>query len=244
MTGASRGFSMRGRLVLAFMLMSGSVGCVTVESIEPQEWPSHSCRRPYATTPPEPSPRVIPYNRSASIHEYRATRRTPTSPGSWYPLGGKISPRWTTIVIHHSATEEGGAKVFDRYHKEHNGWDELGYHFVIGNGTGTPDGMIEVGPRWHKQKHGAHCKTPSNYYNEHGIGICLVGDFTKTRPTSRQLDSLRRLVRFLIDQTGISLRRVTTHRAVTGKTQCPGRYFSVAALRRSLSTQATATSLP
>ena len=78
-----------------------------------------------------------------------------------------------------------------------NGWDELGYHFVIGNGRGTPDGMIEVGSRWHKQKHGAHCKTPDNYFNNHGIGICLVGDFTKRRPSAAQMASLEQLVRFL-----------------------------------------------
>ena len=27
------------------------------------------------------------------------------------------------------------------------GWDELGYHFVIGNGTDTRDGQVEVGSR-------------------------------------------------------------------------------------------------
>jgi hypothetical protein len=133
--------------------------------------------------------------------------------------------------------------AFDRYHRK-KGWDELGYHFVIGNGTNTPDGYIEVGARWHKQKHGAHCKTPSNYYNEHGIGICLVGNFNKTRPTPRQLASLERLVRFLSHRCGISVRQITTHAAVTHKTQCPGRYFSLAALQRSLSRPATATSYP
>ncbi|MFQ5591731.1 MAG: peptidoglycan recognition family protein, partial [Phycisphaerae bacterium] len=103
---------------------------------------------------------------------------------------------------------------------------------------------IEVGPRWHGQRHGAHCKTPGNYYNEHGIGICLVGDFTKTRPTPRQLASLTRLVRFLVDRCRILPERVTTHRAVTGKTQCPGDLFRLADLQRALSAPTTATSMP
>ena len=133
----------------------------------------------------------------------------------WEPAGRKISPRWTTIVIHHSATAAGGAAEFDRYHRKANGWDELGYHFVIGNGTLTPDGYVEVGSRWHKQKHGAHCKTPGNYFNEHGIGVCLVGDFTRSRPTARQLASLQRLVSFLMDRCNIPASRVTTHGAVT-----------------------------
>src|SRR5690606_32161137 len=66
--------------------------------------------------------------------------------------------KWQWIVIHHSATPTGGAVEFDKLHRETNGWDELGYHFVIGNGTNTKDGMVEVGPRWVKQKHGAHAK--------------------------------------------------------------------------------------
>jgi len=140
-------------------------------------------------------------------------------------------------VIHHSATSTGGAATFDRHHRS-KGWDELGYHFVIGNGTDTPDGAIEIGARWHKQKHGAHCKTPDNYYNEHGIGICLVGDFTKGRPTAKQIASLTRLVRFLCLETGIPPQRVTTHGAVTHKTQCPGRHFSLYSVHRALGSPA------
>lgn len=154
---------------------------------------------------------------------------------AWFPPGGRISPRWTYIVIHHSATRSGGANRFDKYHREINGWDELGYHFVIGNGTDTPDGYVEVGPRWRKQKHGAHCKTPNNYFNEHGIGICLVGDFSEERPTRRQLDSLERLVRFLSRQCHIPPSRVTTHNAVKRTTECPGRHFPLASFQRSLS---------
>ncbi|UCC29996.1 MAG: N-acetylmuramoyl-L-alanine amidase [Phycisphaerales bacterium] len=147
-------------------------------------------------------------------------------------------------MLHHSATTVGGARTFDKHHRSRNGWDELGYHFVIGNGTDTPDGYVEVGSRWHKQKHGAHCKTPSNYYNEHGIGICLVGNFNKIRPTARQLRSLEQLLRFLSHTCRIPPSRVTTHKAVTGKTQCPGRRFPMAAVRQALPTRLTATSLP
>ncbi len=199
-------------------------------------------------------PETLPYS-LYSIHEHRGDTRSKQAPArrigkvkrrydrSWYPRRGRISPRWTTIVIHHSATATGGAKVFDKHHRQNNGWDELGYHFVIGNGTDTPDGYVEVGSRWYKQKHGAHCKTPDNYYNEHGIGICLVGNFDKTRPTGKQLASLERLVRFLCDVCNIRPKRVTTHGALTHKTRCPGRHFSLPALRRAISTPATVTSI-
>lgn len=162
---------------------------------------------------------------------------------TWYPAGRPISPRWNSIVIHHSATNVGSAGIFDRAHRD-KGWDELGYHFVIGNGTSSPDGAIEVGSRWNKQKTGAHCKTPSNYYNEHGIGICLVGDFTKSRPSRRQLVSLERLVRFLSYSCRIPPDRIVTHGAVTGRTECPGKLFDVGPLRRALLQPPMASSMP
>jgi hypothetical protein len=182
--------------------------------------------------------------RAAGYHE-RFTPGRPTMPAphavardhgqaGWIPPGG-ISPRWTYIVIHHSATEVGGAQRFDKLHRAPpRCWDELGYHFVIGNGSDTPDGYIEVGPRWTKQKHGAHCKTPDNRFNEHGIGIGLVGNFENHPPTRAQMRSLTRLVRFLQARCSIPTSKVVTHGGVTGKTLCPGRYFDLAALRSEL----------
>jgi len=61
------------------------------------------------------------------------------------------------IVIHHSATENGNAAIFDRMHREHNHWDGVGYDFVIGNGTNSGDGEVEVTFRWQGQIAGAHC---------------------------------------------------------------------------------------
>jgi N-acetyl-anhydromuramyl-L-alanine amidase AmpD len=143
------------------------------------------------------------------------------------------SARWTCIVIHHSASKAGGADRFDDWHRK-RGWDELGYHFVVGNGSDTADGQVEVGPRWVAQKHGAHCKTKDEYYNQHGIGICLVGNFDVDRPAERQLQSLRRLVAFLTREFDIPPEKILTHGGVTGQTHCPGKHFNVEALRRSI----------
>ncbi|CAA9445136.1 MAG: hypothetical protein AVDCRST_MAG64-4470 [uncultured Phycisphaerae bacterium] len=149
----------------------------------------------------------------------------------WMPA--EKSDRWKCIVIHHSAGEAGGADRFDELHRD-KGWDELGYHFVIGNGSDTADGQVEVGSRWAAQKHGAHCKTKNEYYNNHGIGICLVGNFELHPPAERQLQSLRRLVAFLSREFGIPPERVYTHGGVTRQTHCPGKHFDLAALRKSL----------
>lgn len=135
---------------------------------------------------------------------------------------------WKYIVIHHSATPSGNAAKFDKEHKLK--WDELGYHFVIGNGTDSGNGQVEVGPRWPKQKWGAHAKTPDNRYNDYGIGICLVGNFDIERPTKEQLDSLARLVSYLMQTYKISEANVIGHRD-TKNTDCPGSNLDVMLVR-------------
>jgi len=140
---------------------------------------------------------------------------------------------WQYIVIHHSATPAGNAASFDRMHKA-KGWDELGYHFVIGNGTASADGQIEVGPRWTKQKWGAHAKTADQRFNNYGIGICLVGNFDIERPSKKQIESVERLVAYLMKTYRIPATHVIGH-SETKATDCPGRYMSVAEVRRMVS---------
>lgn len=152
-------------------------------------------------------------------------------PAGWVVAGR----RWKYIVIHHSATEQGGAASFHREHskKWQNG---LGYHFVIGNGTSTKDGEIEIGPRWKRQNQGIHGAHAGNaLYNKLGIGVCLVGDFNDGRPTAQQLASLRQLCRALMRRYGIPSSRVVAHKAVRkGSTDCPGEHFSIEQFRKSL----------
>ena len=131
--------------------------------------------------------------------------------------------------------------MFDRAHRA-RGWDELGYHFVIDNGHGGSDGRVEVGSRWIKQKWGAHCGgTPNNEYNNYGIGICLVGNFSKKLPSARQLRSLKKLLIFLMQRYNIPPSNVIGHRDAPGATTaCPGdalyRYLNTV-LRPELSKQ-------
>jgi hypothetical protein len=128
---------------------------------------------------------------------------------------------WHYIVIHHSASDAGNAAVFNSWHLK-KGWDGLGYDFVIGNGNGCGDGTVEVGFRWTEQKRGAHAG--NDLMNEQGVGICLVGDFTKTRPTSAQMKALSRLCNFLSSYCGIPRENFRTHGDVR-QTTCPGPLF-------------------
>jgi len=152
-------------------------------------------------------------------------------PRSWLPPS-HLERKWTAIVLHHSDTPNGSATIFDKYHKSRY-WEGIGYDFVIGNGTNTGDGQVEVTFRWREQKTGAHCKTPDNWANEKAIGICLVGNFNQTPPTARQMRSLVQLVRFLQDRYGIPKSRIYGHNTAPGasETECPGENFPMAWLK-------------
>jgi N-acetyl-anhydromuramyl-L-alanine amidase AmpD len=159
-----------------------------------------------------------------------------TGPAAWKP---RVAPRhWKWIVIHHSATPGGSMAFFDKEHKA-KGWDGVGYHFVIGNGTESGDGQIEVTQRWPLQKWGAHAKTVDNRFNEHGIGICLVGNFDVERPSPKQMQSLARLVAHLSQTYRISPQNVVGHKD-TKATDCPGRFVNMAAIRNAAGATADA----
>jgi hypothetical protein len=185
--------------------------------------------------PPSPPPRRFgfwPWSRRATNYRYLsrsvidAIRRAPVK-----------RRRWQFIVVHNSGTRQGNAKAFDYYHRHvrrmQNG---LAYHFVIGNGTSTGNGQIEVGDRWRRQINGGHVH--SDYLNNIALGICLVGDFNRDQPTRAQLDSCEELIRYLRERCGKVDRGeipVKPHREINPPrwpTDCPGDAFPYSWFRR------------
>jgi len=138
--------------------------------------------------------------------------------------------RWKFIIVHNSGTRQGNARAFDYYHRKirrmRNG---LAYHFVIGNGTSSRNGQIEIGDRWRRQINGGHVH--SDYMNNIGLGICLVGDFNRDQPTRAQLEATEELIQYLRERCGKSDGRsliVRPHREVNPPrwaTDCPGDAF-------------------
>jgi len=145
--------------------------------------------------------------------------------------------RWRYIVVHNSGTRQGSAAAFDHYHRYvrrmQNG---LAYHFVIGNGTSTKDGAVEIGNRWHQQKQGGHVH--SDYLNNIAIGICLVGDFNHSTPRKGQLAALEELIEYLRRRVGRIQGQsavVRAHREINPPqwpTDCPGDDFPYGWLHR------------
>lgn len=104
-----------------------------------------------------------------------------------------IRPRTDFIVVHCSATRaswNGGAADIDTMHRK-QGWDGIGYHFVI-----RRDGRIEVGEDL--KKVGAHVQN----WNSVSVGICMVGGLgedgkVENNFTDAQWQSLKRQIQTL-----------------------------------------------
>jgi hypothetical protein len=217
------------------LVVLAAVGCAENQSVisalpDPLVRSDASFRAPVTPVVPSRPLMARPYQPYRPLWQAVPVRTASIGEPGWIPSVG-LSNRWTCLVIHHSASDRGTPESMDQSHRQ-RGWDELGYHFVIGNGIGYPDGKVYIGSRWEKQKHGAHCKVPGNYYNEHGVGICLMGNLEDHPPTDRQMQALAQLVTFLEGQCSFSYDRVLTHGGITGKTRCPGRYFSINDLYR------------
>jgi hypothetical protein len=143
--------------------------------------------------------------------------------------------RWQAIVIHHSASAAG---TVDDITRQHAAWGlpSLGYHFVIGNGNGEPDGSLAIGPRWHSQDAGAHVAaraagaTPdAAWFNQNAIGICLVGNGERREFTDAQMKTLVALVKDLQQTCGIPDSAVILHSDLV-EVVSPGRFFPRAQL--------------
>lgn len=108
-----------------------------------------------------------------------------------------------------------------RWHTQHNGWRDIGYHFFIsrgglvfearlGSSLALKDGLMVTG---------AHCpgKNPTH------IGICLEGNYQNTDLPSSLWESAVKLIATISYIAGFELNRtnVLLHRDVVS-TACPG----------------------
>jgi len=123
------------------------------------------------------------------------------------------------IVVHCAATKPSmdiGYKEIRKWHVEDNGWDDVGYHYII-----KRDGTVEVARAEAFQ--GAHAPA----VNSKSIAICLVGGMAEdggaeNNFTLEQFLSLKDLIK-KIKMTNPSIVEVVGHCDVQdNKPNCPG----------------------
>ena len=128
----------------------------------------------------------------------------------------------TCVTIHHDGLDEliwsartaDVAARLEHYRVGHlgRGWADIGYHLIIDRG-----GVLWQGRAVRYQ--GAHVSK----HNEGNIGVLVMGNFDRQKPTPAQLATLRRVVADLRSTYGIKRGRVYTHKEwQDAQTACPG----------------------
>lgn len=125
----------------------------------------------------------------------------------------------TRITVHHTDEHAGMrgrpdadvVRSIQRYHQDHQGWADIGYHYLVGT-----DGRIYEGRPASVQ--GAHAGGANNKGN---LGISVIGNFSKALPSRRQLDALAAFLEDRRKVLGIPASALYGHRDLC-PTECPG----------------------
>ncbi len=215
-TGLGRSFAVWGVFVLASV---SAIGVLQLSHKGVRASASNSAITPSAAALNGHSPLAAP-------GAFRATTITPR-------FTDIDRQRWKCIVIHHSGTPAGDAASLERKHVQ-DGLTGLGFHFIIGNGQGLEDGQIVVGYRWDRQLAGAHVaqsleragttQDSAQFFNQHAVAICLVGNGERRAFTERQVHQLVELTRQLQAELGIPASQVHLHSTLSGVAS-PGQFF-------------------
>ncbi|MCC6721695.1 MAG: N-acetylmuramoyl-L-alanine amidase [Bacteroidia bacterium] len=141
------------------------------------------------------------------------------------------------LVIHHSAGSNSDTDYINTVrniyllHTQSNGWDDIGYNFLI-----APDGTIfngrdPIGAGDDDEILGAHFCSK----NQNTMGICIMGNYMNQKPTDEALFSLKYLLAWKLKKAKIDANGKTLHPKSTGSllenicghrngcsTSCPG----------------------
>jgi flagellar hook assembly protein FlgD len=159
----------------------------------------------------------------------------------------RYAPAIRFVSVHHTATpndytpDQAAAIVrgIDIYHVKTNGWNDIGYNFLIDRFGRVYEGRYGGITR---NVIGAHALG----FNTGSVGIALIGNFMTAKPTAAAVQSLERLIAWRLDLAHVDpvstltyvsggserwraglkvkLRAVSGHRD-TGSTSCPGNYL-------------------
>jgi len=127
------------------------------------------------------------------------------------------------IIIHHSGSLDSFEKI-KNFHINKNGWEDIGYHWVIDKNGNLLEGRNE-------KFIGAHCLGQ----NRNSLGVCLIGNFEFETPTEKQIQILIEFLKKKMNKFNISLENVFGHRKISEKEGiCPGRFLDLEKIRANL----------
>lgn len=108
-----------------------------------------------------------------------------------------IPAHWSGIEVFYSQTQSGNARELPLLAGLSGG--QSAFHFVICNGAGGDNGVIQVAPQWHQQAAFGTAAT---------IRICIVGDGQRTPATNSQIQRTNALIETLSRSFNIGPRQI------------------------------------
>lgn len=132
----------------------------------------------------------------------------------------------THIIIHHSNSGYHSIRSIKRMHVNKNKWEDIGYHFLIGNGLLTRDGKLYYGRD--ENLVGAHIKGRNHY----SLGVCLIGNMDKHPLTKKQMKKLISFLVELCETYGVEPENIRGHNEFSEVTKtCPGKFTDMDKIR-------------
>jgi uncharacterized protein (TIGR03437 family) len=143
----------------------------------------------------------------------------------------------THLIAHHTAMGNEApnsdwpaiVRSIWNFHVFERGWADIGYNYLI-----DPNGVIYEGRAGGDNVIGAHFSG----VNGGTVGVAMLGTFTSAAPTSKALNSLKKIFAWKCDQRGLdpegtslhaasqlNLKTISGHRDGPGATECPGDAF-------------------
>lgn len=143
----------------------------------------------------------------------------------------------THIMIHHSLTPDGATvswPAIERYHRETQGWQDIGYHAGVECVTANPDlAAYAYQALVGRPGFADAAACPQGDMNRLALHVCCVGNFDLIPPPAEMLAVLvRRIVMPWVAQYNIPADRIVGHRDYNPAKSCPGRLFDLDILRR------------
>jgi N-acetylmuramoyl-L-alanine amidase len=135
------------------------------------------------------------------------------------------------IIIHHTDRNIDFPSFIKLRHRYLRGWDDIGYHYLIGNTRPfTKNGKLYSGRS--EELKGAHTLG----YNNNSLGICLIGNYDNSFVSEKQFETLFSLLEQKIKQYNVPVNNVKGHNEFLGVDRsCPGRLVNMAYIRAVLS---------
>jgi hypothetical protein len=140
-------------------------------------------------------------------------------------------------MVHHSLTPDGDTvswPAIEKYHRETNGWRDIGYHAGIELVTGNPDlDQYKYQALIGRPVMVQASACPQGDMNRFALHVCCVGNFDLVAPSLKMLTVLvERILLPWMSQFGISYDHIVGHRDFNPAKTCPGTRFDLDGLRR------------